>query len=243
MKSIHLLLLFAALQFPHFLLSQSFQSRGTGGGGALFNPSVNPSNPNEVYLPSDLGGLYHTTGSEYHVVNFQEAITSAYGKVCFTQNNNIRYALLYDEENSLRDKLIKVRNILGELQQIDKSFAAYYEECQSAIVVMQEIAMFAQNYNSRIEIQPLRLEFIRTRIGKLQRLRKKYGTYEQMFEQWRLLKYELGLVENFEKEIERLVQEISEEQRTIGSHALRLSIKRAEIAKTVELLIKFFTQD
>jgi hypothetical protein len=98
MKSIHLLLL-AALQFPNFLISQSFQSRGTGGGGALFNPSINPSNTNEVYLPSDLGGLYHTTGSDYQVVNFQEAISSAYGKVCFTQNNSIRYALLYDSEN------------------------------------------------------------------------------------------------------------------------------------------------
>ncbi|MBS1537444.1 MAG: DNA repair protein RecN [Bacteroidetes bacterium] len=144
------------------------------------------------------------------------------------------YSMLYDEENSLRDKLIKVRNILGELQQIDKSFTDYYEECQSAIVVMQEIAMFAQNYNSRIEIQPERLEFIRLRIGKLQRLRKKYGSYEQMFEQWELLKYELGLVENFEKEIERLEREISQEQQTIGKQALRLSMKRSEIARTVE---------
>ncbi len=99
MKSTHLLFLLVALLFPNLLISQSFESRGTGGGGALFNPSINPSNANEVYLPSDLGGLYHTTGLEYHVVNFQEAITSNYGKVCFTQNNSIRYAMLYDEEN------------------------------------------------------------------------------------------------------------------------------------------------
>lgn len=100
MKSTHLLLLLAIFQFPTFLISQSFQSRGTGGGGALFNPSINPSNSSEIYLPSDLGGLYHTaSGNDFDVVHFQEAIAGSYGKVCFTQNNSIRYALLYDEEN------------------------------------------------------------------------------------------------------------------------------------------------
>jgi DNA repair protein RecN (Recombination protein N) len=144
------------------------------------------------------------------------------------------YSTLYDNEDSLRDKLIKIRTLLGELQQIDKSFSEYYTECQSAIVVIQEIAKFAQNYNSHIEIQPDRLEFIRLRIGKLQRLRKKHGSYEQVFEQWKLLKQELLLVENFDKEIERLHREILEEQQTLGIHAQRLSAKRSEIACSVE---------
>lgn len=99
MKSAQLLLLFAALQFPNFSISQNFQSRGTGGGGALFCPSPNPLNGAEIYLASDLGGLYHTSGQGYDVVHFTEAITGPYGKVCFTQNTNIRYALLYDEAN------------------------------------------------------------------------------------------------------------------------------------------------
>lgn len=144
------------------------------------------------------------------------------------------YSMLYDDENSLHDQLIRARNILGELQKIDKSFTDYYTECQSAIVVIQEIAMFSQDYNSRIEIQPERLEFIRQRIGKLQRLRKKYGSYEEVFKQWNFFKHELGLVENFEKEIERLSKEILIEQITLGSKAQRLSIRRSEIAKSVE---------
>lgn len=101
MKSTHYLLLFAALQFPYLLSAQfNFQSVGTGGGGALFCPSPNPLNGTEIYLASDLGGLYHTSeGQGYNVVNFNEAITGSFGKVCFTNNSGIRYALLYDSEN------------------------------------------------------------------------------------------------------------------------------------------------
>ncbi|MBI3258432.1 MAG: DNA repair protein RecN [Ignavibacteriae bacterium] len=147
------------------------------------------------------------------------------------------YSTLYEEENSLRDKLLKIKSLLDELQQIDKSFAEYYSECQSSIVVLQEIAMFAQNYNSKIEIQPERLEFIRVRIGKLQRLRKKYGSYEEVFSQWNILKDELSLAENFDKEIERLNSEILAMQNTLGIHAQRLSTKRTEIASSIEYSI------
>jgi len=144
------------------------------------------------------------------------------------------YSMLYDDENSLRDRYVKVRNLLGELQQIDKSFGEFYEECQSAIVITQEIAKFAQNYNSRIEFQPERLDVIRERLGLLQRLRKKYGTLEAVFQEWNKLKAELSLVENFEREITRYREEIAQAEKLLGSHALRLSAKRKEIAHKVE---------
>ncbi|MBI5914582.1 MAG: hypothetical protein HY842_04335 [Bacteroidetes bacterium] len=103
MKAIRLLLLLAISQFPNFLISQSlnFQSRGIGGGGALFSPSANPNDANEFYLASDLGGLYHTTdgGHSYDVAHLTEAIVGQFGKVCFTNNDNLRYSLLYDVAN------------------------------------------------------------------------------------------------------------------------------------------------
>jgi len=144
------------------------------------------------------------------------------------------YSILYDDENSLRDRYVKVRNLLGELQGIDKSFGEFYEECQSAIVITQEIAKFAQNYNSRIEFQPERLDVIRERLGLLQRLRKKYGTMEAVFLEWEKLKAELSLVENFEREIARYREEIAKAEIALGGHALRLSVKRKEIAVKVE---------
>lgn len=97
--------LFPALLFflQNVLFAQppDFYSKGIGGGGALFSPAVNPQDDNEMYFASDLGGLYatHDGGHFYDVVHFTEAVVNPYGKVCFTQNNNLRYALLWDEAN------------------------------------------------------------------------------------------------------------------------------------------------
>lgn len=93
-----------ALFFPAFCLfaqPATFQSTGIGGGGALFSPAINPADDQEMYFASDLGGLYatQTGGQSYDVVHFTEAVVNPYGKVCFTQNNNLRYALLWDESN------------------------------------------------------------------------------------------------------------------------------------------------
>lgn len=75
-----------------------FQSKGIGGGGALFSPSIHPENSDILYFASDLGGLYHSGngGTSYDVVHFTQAKTSPFSKVCLTQNPDILYSLLYD---------------------------------------------------------------------------------------------------------------------------------------------------
>jgi photosystem II stability/assembly factor-like uncharacterized protein len=46
-------------------------SVGPGGGGSFFSPSISPYNASEIYTPSDMGGLYHTTdaGATWQVVD------------------------------------------------------------------------------------------------------------------------------------------------------------------------------
>jgi DNA repair protein RecN (Recombination protein N) len=144
------------------------------------------------------------------------------------------HELLYENENSVRDQLVKARNLIEELAAIDKTFAEFVEEARGAIVTVEEIAKFAQNYNSRIEFQPQRIEFIRERLRLLQRLRKKYGSFEAIFENRAQFQEELQLADNFEKEIERLKTQIGEQQKVVGKHAQRLSLKRADVAKKVE---------
>ena len=34
---------------------------GAGGGGALFSPQINPYNPNEYFIASDMSELFHST--------------------------------------------------------------------------------------------------------------------------------------------------------------------------------------
>ena len=64
-KLLFLIVIFVYTQSSNFLIAQDvlWESRGIGGGGALFSPSVNPLNDNEMYITCDMTGMYHTTNS------------------------------------------------------------------------------------------------------------------------------------------------------------------------------------
>ncbi|MCC7303129.1 MAG: hypothetical protein IT233_10850 [Bacteroidia bacterium] len=83
---------------PCFLYAQPlvWQSRGTGGGGALFSLSINPANSNEYYVSCDMGELFHTTnfGQSYDQVNFTELIGGHNSRVAFTAAGD-RYSVSY----------------------------------------------------------------------------------------------------------------------------------------------------
>ncbi|MBI2826335.1 MAG: hypothetical protein HYX69_16760 [Planctomycetia bacterium] len=79
---------------------QDWSIRGAGGGGALFSPSLNPANPNEMYIASDMGQVFHTTneGALWDTVDHRELRGSNNAKVQFTVNPQILYALDYTDD-------------------------------------------------------------------------------------------------------------------------------------------------
>src|SRR5262245_13803853 len=40
-----------------------WSASGPGGGGALFAPSLSPSNPGTIYIASDMGEVFHTANA------------------------------------------------------------------------------------------------------------------------------------------------------------------------------------
>lgn len=85
--------------FNSLLMAQpvSFSSRGIGGGGALFSPSINPANHDEYYVSCDMSELFHTTdfGSTYSQVHFSEFSGGHNSKVCYTNTANLLYSISY----------------------------------------------------------------------------------------------------------------------------------------------------
>lgn len=75
----------------------SFESRGIGGGGALFSPSINPANPNEFYIACDMSELFHTSdyGLNFDQVHFTEFGGGHNSKVCFTNTSGLLYSISY----------------------------------------------------------------------------------------------------------------------------------------------------
>ncbi|MDW8109087.1 MAG: DNA repair protein RecN [Candidatus Kryptonium sp.] len=144
------------------------------------------------------------------------------------------YSLLYGSEKSVHDLMVVVRNQLEDLSTIDKRFQSYVEEARSAQAIIDEITNFIQNYNSRIEFNPERLEFIRERLHALNRLKKKYGgDIEKVIEYRDKIKQEIELAENFEEEISKLEKKINEQIKVCSEIAERLSSKRREVAEIV----------
>jgi hypothetical protein len=73
-----------------------FVSRGPGGGGAFFGPSINPFNLDEVWIGSDMSDLFHSTdfGRTWDTVDFRVlGGGSLPGRMEFTSNPLVRYAL------------------------------------------------------------------------------------------------------------------------------------------------------
>ncbi len=91
-------------------------SKGIGGGGALFSPSINPDNSNEMYIACDMGGLYNSKnqGVNWQIQNYTQIRSGMYSKVNFTNNTNIRYALHYTA-NGIQDQIVPVKTTDGGL--------------------------------------------------------------------------------------------------------------------------------
>jgi hypothetical protein len=75
----------------------SWTSKGIGGGGALFSPSINPANNNEYYIACDMSELFHTTdfGLSYSQVHFQQFAGGHNSKVCFSITPGLLYSISY----------------------------------------------------------------------------------------------------------------------------------------------------
>jgi photosystem II stability/assembly factor-like uncharacterized protein len=89
---------------------QVFESRGMGGGGALYVPSINPYNNDEFYISCDMSETFHTTnyGKSYEILPFTAIQTSHQSKVRFTSNPQVMYNV-----NFANDLTVPVKSIDG----------------------------------------------------------------------------------------------------------------------------------
>ena len=78
-------------------------SRGVGGGGALFSPSINPSNVAEYYVACDMSGLYHTAdfGASYALADFRTLQGGHDARVQFTADPAVLYCITYANDMAL----------------------------------------------------------------------------------------------------------------------------------------------
>ncbi|MEP7168499.1 MAG: hypothetical protein ABI855_03960, partial [Bacteroidota bacterium] len=94
MKKLALLFAIVCVYTSNAQTPTAWNSRGPGGGGALFSPCINPGNNSEYYISCDMTELFHTTnfGVSYTQADFNELQASAFSRVAFT-NSSVRYTI------------------------------------------------------------------------------------------------------------------------------------------------------
>jgi len=139
--------------------------------------------------------------------------------------------LLSESDRAALPSVNAAKKILEQLQNIDRKFNPYFEECSSAEISISEIASFTRNYHSNIEFDNVRIQEIRERISELNGLKKKYGSVEMAIERMNRLEKDLSGIFDFESSKKILSQEILVQKSEIAKIVKELSLNRKAIAK------------
>jgi len=144
------------------------------------------------------------------------------------------HSVLYADEQSVRDKLVRARNLIEQLAAIDPSFQEQKSELATAITTVEEIARSVQSYTAGFDVSYERLEELRERLLALSRLRKKFGgTLESALEYRDKIRAETILAMNFDSEITAMETELALARSIAGAKGSQLSKKRREVARKI----------
>ncbi|MCF8413586.1 MAG: DNA repair protein RecN [Melioribacteraceae bacterium] len=141
------------------------------------------------------------------------------------------YSRLFENEDSLYDAFVDVQKEIEELTDIDKSFAEKNESGAQVVEMINDIAEFVRSYRDKVEMDPERLEEVRSRLGSFNLLKKKYGgSLEKVIEYRSKIAAELDIAENFAERIASLQNHIRGIKITCGKIAAELSRRRNDFA-------------
>jgi DNA repair protein RecN (Recombination protein N) len=144
--------------------------------------------------------------------------------------------ILYLSDNSVQKNIMQAITKLRQIGGIDKKFSEILNGLESAQVAIEEIGQFCEQYNTSLEFNPQRLEEIRTRESELNFLLKKYQveTVAQLIRHGEEMKYEIGLIEDYDEKIDELTARAGNEQVNLQKQAILISEKRRISAKNFE---------
>ena len=148
---------------------------------------------------------------------------------------NELYELIYESENSVQDSIVKIKNLLTKLSQIDKSFQESLNESETVLALINDISSFIRTYKSKVDLDPAYIDGLRERLGAINLLKKKYGgSVKAVLEHRKKIGGELELAENFEEKINELETRLTAKRKEAGILAKNISEKRKETAAKIK---------
>jgi len=148
------------------------------------------------------------------------------------------YQKLYEEDGSAYDLLAQAAEYLVELKQVDDRLSNLSDECESAKIIVDEMAKVLQQYTSHIEFNPERLQEIRERLNLFSGLKKKYGgSIEEVLKYKDKLRKNLVDYENFDATIDQIRKDLENRRVALSKLCQKLSAGRQAKTRILEKMI------
>jgi DNA repair protein RecN (Recombination protein N) len=85
------------------------------------------------------------------------------------------YGLLYEDEESVLDRLGQVFKRLEELARLDPAWERFVRSRSEIVGPLEDLSLSLRDYGDQLEASPERLDEIETRLALIERLKRKYG--------------------------------------------------------------------
>lgn len=155
--------------------------------------------------------------------------------VFITEKQHVLSQIIHEDDASVQYSIGKIRMILEELCKIDIGYETALQELQSASASIEEVYEIVKSKKSEEDIDP---DSLQERISKLIWLKKKYGSFEHVFEVWNTLKEQALLSDDIDGEIEALSDRLLNDQKLLGLKAMYLSQKRSSAISRLESFVE-----
>ncbi len=137
------------------------------------------------------------------------------------------YEQLHETEMSILERLGTLSKELKKGAGIDSRLKEPAEAFESGLIGLQEVARFLEDYRSRLQFDPERLEAIRERLNLLNTLKRKYDKdIREILAYKEQIAKQLNQIENKDQIINGLREEIRSASETLKEQCISLSEKR-----------------
>jgi len=143
---------------------------------------------------------------------------------------------LYNSDESVLKNVATATANLKQIAAIDGSFNMLLKNLEAARVTIEEIGLECEQYRTKLEFDPGRLEDIHNRLAELDWLIKKYhvNSVNDLLHQYGELKRQIVSLENFQSDIEELNLNIKRDTNELQLIAVYLSDQRKKAASVFQ---------
>ncbi|UCG91751.1 MAG: DNA repair protein RecN [candidate division WOR-3 bacterium] len=134
---------------------------------------------------------------------------------------------LYEAEESVIERVSKVKKIIEELSSLDRGVHGLNENINQVITTIDDIYRELSSYHDKIEFSQERLDAVLERLELIHKIKKKYGkTIEEISNYLENIKKELSHIETSDEEIRDIKARLVEVEKKVIEQAGMLSTHR-----------------